>query len=1806
MTFFGHYGYNPAFLKDAAQRTNAEKQAASKYDATFAERLSLNAQLGPHLSPRTLLNATASNASPDAVRLMQAAAQDIDQKNLENKERSGILAQLTSLAGQAREEVYNSLVKTPIRFTTALSESTGSFINNYLFERDISTPERIQRLARVFASPTLWGDDDVIQSLKYTEAGVYLRNLGREGRGFGLSKELQNEQHLATLGLDANGNPIDYSGRIYWDDAYAGFQAPADAPMIPGVVAGVSGGNLTTRRTKQPLTLGTAALLASGDFQINAKGAIVNYKGISPDSAAGTLISGGIDAVIELALDPTVIASKAITGAKELVRGAQIAKESPALIRAGEPMLVELRRLGQTINDLPSTSRSWGEINALRQTAADDLARAQDEISDPGLLAQYQTWRNSMLTDAEKVVWDGDKLSEMIRTDARWQWIMEMLDSSRSIVNPSIRAEAIRNKLFRNRIDIDTAQRLAAANSVDEYRQVFLEAADTLRQGEQLLPDTVTQLIGGRNRLRSKLASVKPGAGALDFDRYVLPPNALRGGFVGQIVNGRFVDPVASRIRRLFEFSPDTQILVNGSAGQRSQAVDNYRSWLNSLLPEATDETFKTETLGRVISNMVNDVVQIETLDSAGNIVTRTVSNPQTRAGLREVEDITYEVLDYYMKKNGIGGTERRFTIDRIKEVRGQARAFDVDDFGQPEDFGFIRDLGDRGLIDLDAIAQQLSQETGVFVDPATLKNISAATINELYNHTLSLPDWRELRAMVESPLFTRMMRKTGTQTDGQLRLPFAFADYAINKVWKPLNLASFGYVVRNIFDSQLRLYITDDPIASAFHRPFQYMRMIANQKATFDILDNPMTTDQVRDLAQKQINLLTPSQRDFISVMRAESWGGYAQAIDSIKRSVRSGAVKIVNKQSGEAEYTAALIDALRKIYTDPLERIMAATSHLQPDSQVAVVMKYIMDDTNEIGKHIQAELLQAAERRGLKIGVTGVGVPKTVRTNLVQPLDLSTPAARQTYLETLIDTMVRQRVERYSDLPELRAIMAQNVVPELDASGRAVVTSVLVDQAFLGKVQRKLWGNQTSAINAVGGIYYMNGKPYFISAVKNANSNAPVAELIALRTEFIRGRGDVPIRMWNPQVAGNYSSEARAILGELMNNPQNAGLANIFPETLLSYEAVTIGKMNEAWQKIVNGLFVKGIGSAERKFDRLPIWRQYKWEEYEKYYDLLSGAELRRAVDNIEQGAKREGMTPNEYMGDIRKLSERIPGPSFKQGRYERLKEVVANLPQDKQGASLEQLDNLASAVALRRMRETFYDMPKKLNFEDAASVAILYQFIAATRVIGAWFVSNLAKHPTKAYKIARALNGIADIDLPGDREVGPIFPNPITGQYAFLHPLSLVAGGIYNALPGNRGLEGTTPVFESQLRGLNIGLAGLPQANPLGQVGIGATLTATKQITGWDGSSYDTLRGVLLPFEELQKEKTLLERVTPGWITKVANGFSAMSGSQRTAMMTREINDAAAALYATGKYSGGTTEDVKALERDATQLATLMVILGGLSQFFGPASGNPTYIAKLKGIDVHAASLAAELQRLKEEDYETATIKFIGLFGEDALLYVTGKTKSVPETTGVLYTEGFRRWSENNQASINAYQTGIGNYFGPPEDESEFDFAMRAELLDSGKTRYMTPAEKLRASQYAIGSSYYRFVRQQFPERGLTPDQTEFLREYRNGLEDKYPGFNRTFTVGQLEKRISDLEQIVADGAFQDSELFMPVSQYLQARRALLQASGRTTFRSQAATPYREALEAIGLALSAQNKSFERLYDRVLSQETDPVGK
>jgi hypothetical protein len=1596
--FRGHPISDPRLLDEATRRVNIRKNV-DNYTPEFAKNLTQNARLAPHLSPKTLMNLTAARANPAAVELMNIGAQELARKNDMAKQGDSWWKDFMNMVGNAMintgrtldnisnprptdsalnrdpltEEIIEAsqsawqqiqrpygVAKTVGQVALAGAETSASFINNYVFERrkDGTAPtagEVLGRLGKVVNLITIpatyqFSRDEMDRAFKYTELGLLKSNWKDRGSGFFLSSDLQLEQMMSAFGLDVEGEALpDYRGRAILEDF---------TTTVPGIMA-----QGQPVEMMQPATLGGYLASAGWTGKRTANGGIVETRGMNIDSWAGSLVSGGLDAIVELSTDLTLPIGKlggvgvaTVKGART-VRGlseaAQEAISATRILRVpGTEGLKRAYVAGQAIDEIPLTTKSWTEINAARKAFDDEVTQINARVAD-GTLSPAQrdsliSLRQSVLTEAETKVWDADKLSELIRTDDRWDFLFGLIDDAKvRYTDPDELALIIRDKVFKNRISLEDAMDLAAANGKAGYREIFLEAADEIRRGAKILPDRMSQLGAG------KLRQAKDALG-MPFERIVrIPKTAGLTAETGEAVargaaNEWSGQQIRNRIRNLFQLAPDADIVIDGSAGQRMASVDSSMSFLKNVFPDNPELVISFGS--RIQKALTNQFVDIDTLNDAGEIVTKKVRAPASRAGIRQVEEVIYDVIETYLRQGGFGKRDIRDVISRLKDSHARLRTFNIDEVGDQTDFGMLNRLSEHGLVDLNEIAEEMARKTGQMVDPDNLQTLSAATFQELYNHTLMLPDWRALKQIRDNPLFKQRDPLTGNLSNTSL-----FVDKLIT-TWKQATLMNIGYLARNLLDGQAGLFLGDTGASGMFYKPFHFLRIVRNKAGVEDALNKPMTRDGMEQLAKKLERELTPAERNFSNVTRANSWGTYKERMYALEHLVQSGDVTQVSKLD-ELRYPEALVQATRKIHADPLEQIMAATDGLPYDKKKEILMNWML--TTSEGELFQSEMLAAYTKNGVKAGLPRNMVSKL---SMLTKADIENQTDRLAFWDSLIDTQIRGRVETMAQVPELRIMMVHNAVPQLSNSGRVKIINQSVGNgsAFL-KTVRSIPGNQAKSMDNITGAIYKapDDVEYFVNSVTNSPSGYQV-ELIELVMYNVDEDTIAPISAWGGRT-GKVTTEAKRIAEQLFGEPS---LINNLPEKLPHFVEVDDPEQILGWwRKFVDKVFIGGFFRAENTFEKLPAYRQFKWMEYANNYGAMSKEALLQMEKNVILGAKRLGMSPDDYMGgamfSLKKGGKISP--------YRSLRQAVKNAPDGQLGVTLEQVDQYAASVAESKMRQTFYDMPKKLNFETWQGIDVLFSFLAAQRSIMQRFARLMVANPEQVYRTGRAFNGATELDLPGDTDVGLVYRDPLTLQYKFRHPVGPIANLALKGL--GVGSEGVTPIVGAPIRGLTIGLTGLPGVGPFAGLGLSVLMDAVANLTGTE-DKVDAVRDIFLPFETLNKEQAEWKRFTPGWINKTLEVLSSEFLGQKSSRMQAEMLDAMAALFATGNYDTTTKRGVERLEENAIKMAQVMVAFGAASQLLGPAAGTPDYIIKTKGGDVFANAALAYYQELKKK--------------------------------------------------------------------------------------------------------------------------------------------------------------------------------------------------------------------------------------------
>jgi hypothetical protein len=356
--------------------------------------------------------------------------------------------------------------------------------------------------------------------------------------------------------------------------------------------------------------------------------------------------------------------------------------------------------------------------------------------------------------------------------------------------------------------------------------------------------------------------------------------------------------------------------------------------------------------------------------------------------------------------------------------------------------------------------------------------------------------------------------------------------------------------------------------------------------------------------------------------------------------------------------------------------------------------------------------------------------------------------------------------------------------------------------------------------------------------------------------------------------------------------------------------------------------------------------------------------------------------------------------------------------------------------------------------------------------------------------------------------------------------------------------------------------------------------------------DTPTFDFARSILLPYGERGFE---LGAVTPTWAQKILQGVSGAEGSRFFANTYVETMQA---LAATGKYDLANPDEQERLLNDARSKAQVLVVLRGVTQFTGPASGDVDITVPTDQGDIHATGLAYALQNLRNDNYDTATLRFIEIFGEDAFAYLSNKT--ISNVGGLEASEEFSKWERSNPSLFKQYKE-IAGYFGPTG--TEFDFEAYTRQLQSGARRRLTATEVLEASQRAIGLAYYKDMRAKFGD-SLKANERQYLSDYRALIEQKYPAFGQMkFDPTKIDREINLLFQAASRSDLDNNQVAEGLRFYKNVRDQALAEANARGYKSLGSTKLGDLhayLNSYAEAIIQKYPDFARVYNRVLSQE------
>lgn len=640
---------------------------------------------------------------------------------------------------------------------------------------------------------------------------------------------------------------------------------------------------------------------------------------------------------------------------------------------------------------------------------------------------------------------------------------------------------------------------------------------------------------------------------------------------------------------------------------------------------------------------------------------------------------------------------------------------------------------------------------------------------------------------------------------------------------------------------------------------------------------------------------------------------------------------------------------------------------------------------------------------------------------------------------------------------------------------------------------------------------------------------------------------------------------------------------------------------KILESFNKTTQHFFSSLYPKRSSYLMQSPAFRQYYYKQVENLFDELDTVGFNSVIDNLTKAAKKENKVLDErwlskYVGDsdvAQKILLRMDSPVKGGGRL-----------------TLTQLDSYAKGYALDETQKLFYNASEKSNFADILRIVAPFGS-AWSEVMKSW-TKIVLNNPEALKRAGVTVQGLKNADPDADGK-GFFWKDPVSGEYVFNYPfneqlgplrsyfggIGAVAGLALGGLPGAgigaaaglgvgqglQSLRGDIPGVNlvAPTKTLTMGFNVIPGVGPFVQIAASKILGQIPQA--------DSLRKLIAPYGE--PDATLI----PSWGKKFLSSFANPENDRRLGDMTLDVMRV---LEKEGDYNLSSDAEKERLYNDSIGRARTLLMLSALGQFTGPSRPNVEFKTATDKGDMFANELAKAFRTMQTDNYDTSIETFLNTFGDDAFLYVAGKTKST--VGGLDASTKFGNFERSNTSLFSRYGD-VAGYLSPVG--TNFDYQVYIRQLDNGSRVKLKPSQLVEEAQALVGRSLYRQVVQGFGTDKSDEAKIK-MRAIRELLKKEYPGFATSpIDVNKLSSQLVQLEKAVNDPITEGNVIAEAAKLYFDARNQVLveaQSRGFTTLAGKQVSDLRVILRNIGDLLVKQYPEFGRLFDRVLFNEID----
>jgi hypothetical protein len=1418
----------------------------------------------------------------------------------------------------------------------------------------------------------------------------------------------------------------------------------------------------------------------------------------TPGSKEYSLLSGFLDAGVNIFADPTLFAGQALKAAKT----GQAVKGLPGTRKASQALADQLVKTGVVQTDtIPAITKEAGE-------AAARIARGEAGLDAKESIAftesKFYTWFDKNARAGRMA----DRLAEhaKVATDNITTRALTGADAD----NQYGRAAAKILEDFGDRIDPEVAMRLARADSPDKVKAIIGEAAAVLGKdrGSSLLPSSISDVAG-------------TGAtfGARQYARERVP-------LYRSIRNSRWWSEI-----------PTQQAVINGTGMQRSKSVATYRQWMKGLkIDQQLPETYE-KFLGKAMNAF---------------------SLENTAARRESADKLFDEFLEIITEHAGGDKAVAKKAVDSIRADKAKLRTYSIDQNGKLDDGGIIQFLRDY------TDPQEFARYTPDQLDQ--LKMQGASALNELIENVQVLPDYRKFRALTGAKIGGNKVFRYALRTkDGRERALIAAAEQLQQEVWKPMVLATGGYIVRNLIDSHIRIGARG--YESFFTHPFHFMQTVMGRRYV-----GPLT-GKMGPTGTNVATTFEEALEDGAGELNA-IFGGYKE---SVQRSVyqhlqdplaanesmfRSENFAKVSRQVDPNGHTTGYVDNLGQIATDPVLSRIAATWNLPQEERLEKLVQWFngTPDGKE-AKQIVVDLFRNGARVTDNSGQPMFQSLKSTSDDaiIIGWVDRLSTAKVSTILRAASPTGVIDE--------DLRFIVGYNRVPLME---NVKVAGEFTDEAVISRrVEQALdsvtyVANEANNPRGIGGLVNLpDDRQGVIVGIKTNMIEDPFNPGTMINREIADIQPVAPGRAFTTKEKDPALLGTDALREHINYKGAKELLADEVKVAVRVEKGKTVGldKISQALDTGVKWFFNSLVGRSTQSLERSPLYRQAFYKEVADKAFLLSPEEqtalqanITRYVDELNVDLAREGkrarLTVEQYVGN-KKNYDAIFG-----------KTATGD-------ATIAELEQFASGIAVQELQDILYNAQSKSNFEDM--LRVIAPFATAFRETLTKYTGYLIEDPSRVRKTQLAYNAVNyNSDDPDNIGAGWFDKDAVSGKHVFNFPIGGWAG----------------PLLQFPVRGA-FQVLNVPGVGPVAQIAASNLIPDTPRL--------DFIRSMVLPYG-----KQGLSSFAPSWARRGIEAIKADTTNMET-IYGNTYGETVKYLASSGEYDLNDPNDTAKLYADAKGKARILAGLRALFQFTGPASPQIDFRLETDGGDIVASAISQEFYKFQTENPDNAVQRFIETFGEDAFIYLGHKTE--PIAGGLEASEAFGDWQRNNGGLFEQYKQSAG-YFAPGGDD--FSFETWNRQIQKGQRRRLSAPEMVAAAQYRLGAAVYRSKRNQLGDR-ISTEQRDWLTQWRVYLNSQYPGFpaKANFNPGEFDSFIGELKQAVQDDRLGNNEVAQAVKEYIAARDKALAQAGAVNLKSLdsvRAEPLRDWLSSIAQVLIQRTPEFSRIFEDKLAAEVD----